>query len=151
LALISWVAAFGIAGPLLPRVPTQLRSFVPVVGYIVLSAAYAGISAFAFATENAAGPVLFAALGFGGLGLGIGFSSIIAHLTSVIDKRFAPDMSGILTTASQLSGVIGIAVFGTLYLSLETDAFAVVTATFAGTAAGAAFAAFLSERRKPER
>jgi hypothetical protein len=81
-------------------------------------------------------------LGLGGLGLGVQFSALIAHLTKIVPNEYAPDISGVSTTAIQIGGAIGVAAFGTLYLSLNahpgihhaTHAFALTTAAFATVA-----------------
>jgi|ERR1017187_8009428 hypothetical protein len=73
---------------------------------------------------------------------GILFSAVIAHLTKAVPVEYAPDLSGVSTTAIQIGGAIGVAAFGTLYLSLTTHtgathathAFALTTAAFAAVA-----------------
>ncbi|MGZ3577086.1 MAG: MFS transporter [Vulcanimicrobiaceae bacterium] len=157
LALVAWVAAFGVAGPLLPRVPLRMTRFVTPIGDLVLTMAYLGLCAFALLTGHAGGLTLFALLGLGGLGLGIGFSSLVAHLTSAIDAHYAADISGIITTTSQIAGVAGVAVFGGVYLALATTtgphaattAFAIVTACLAASTLAAAVAALQSTRPMP--
>ncbi|MGZ3533422.1 MAG: MFS transporter, partial [Vulcanimicrobiaceae bacterium] len=126
-------------------------------GDLVLTMAYLGLCAFALLTGHAGGLTLFALLGLGGLGLGIGFSSLVAHLTSAIDAHYAADISGIITTASQIAGVAGVAVFGGVYLALATTtgphaaatAFAIVTACLAASTLAAAVAALQSTRPMP--
>jgi len=96
--------------------------------------------------------LLFILLGFGGLGLGIGITANIRQMTTAVDSRYAPDMSGLITTAAQTCGVIGIATFGTAYFSLVSQAgpdaasyvFAILTAGFAVTALLATIAAYRS-------
>lgn len=96
--------------------------------------------------------VLVILLALGGLGLGIEFSSVIGHLTNAVSDEYAPDISGVSTTTLLTGGTIGVAAFGTLYLSLTTDgqhgnttcAFAVTTAAFAATALVAAITAFMT-------
>ncbi len=151
LALVSWVAAFGVAGPLLPRVPARLTPLVPPGGYVILAAAYLGLCA-ALLTRHAEGALLITLLGVGGFGLGVGFGALISHLTASVTSRYAPDMSGLITTTAQLAAVAGIAVFGTAYLGLVPHpgprvamrAFTIVTAGFALTALLAATAAYRS-------
>lgn len=151
LALVSWVAAFGVAGPLLRRLPARLTPRIAAIGYLILTAAYLAISTSLF-TGHLGGTRLITLLGFGGFGLGLGFGAILAHLTSAVPARHAPDMSGLLTTTSQISGLAGVATFGTAYLGLiprtgaepATHAFAMVTAALAGAALFAAYAAHRS-------
>lgn len=149
LALVSWVAAFGIAGPVLPRLPDGIRSLAAPFGCLVLAGAYLAVS-----VARAEGVVLLALLGLGGLGLGTSFSGLMTHLTGSVPTRFASDLSGVIATVAQLSGVAGVATFGTAYLALAPDpgraaamdAFALVTAAFAVTAAGTAGAAWRATR-----
>ncbi len=151
LTLISWVAAFGIAGPVLPRLPARLTPLVPPGGYVILATAYLGLCA-VLLTRHAEGTPLIALLGVGGFGLGTGFSALVAYLTAAAPPHYAPDMSGLITTTSQLAAVLGVAAFGTVYLSLAPHpgprvamrAFTIVTAGFALAALLAAVAAYRS-------
>ena len=154
-ALVSWVAAFGLARVLLRRLPARVAPFSASAGSLILAAAYLCISGSLF-TGYRDGSLLLTLLGFGGLGLGIGFSALIAHMTAAVSVRDAPDLSGLLTTTSQVSGVAGVAIFGTAYLSLAphsgpdvaVHAFTVITASFAIMAFLASIAAYQSVRRQ---
>jgi predicted MFS family arabinose efflux permease len=148
LALVSWVAAFGIGGPVFPYVPARLARFVAPFGYLLLAASYFSIGA-AGLTGHRSGTLLFVLLGFGGLGLGVGGTANIRQITAAAPKRYAPDMSGIITTAAQIAGVLGVAAFGTAYfmlvqqpgLSAVVHGFAIITAGFGLVAVLAAAAA----------
>jgi predicted MFS family arabinose efflux permease len=147
LTLIPWVAAFGLAGQVVRRLPTRAVPLAPVAGCALLAAAYATISLALFRGNHGLG-LLVPLLAAGGLGLGIQFSSLVAHLTNAAPSGYAPDISGVSTTTMQIGGGVGVAAFGTLYLSLaaaggaqSTHAFAAVTAAFATVAAVAALAA----------
>ena len=158
-ALVSWVAAFGVAGPLLPRIPARLLRYVPMAGYLMLGTAYA-LTAWTAASPLAGGVALIAALGIGGFGLGTGFSSMVAHLTGAVPARYAPDIGGVITTIAQTAGAVGVAGFGTLYVSLAAGsgtatgtpqaggphAFIVVAAALAATAGLAAVAGWHATR-----
>jgi MFS family permease len=151
-ALVSWVAAFGVAGPLLPRIPRRFTPFVVPIGDIVLMIAYIGIAVLALVAGRADGVALFALLGLGGLGLGIQFSGVITHLTGLVETRHAADLSGLITTTSQVAAVVGVAAFGGLYLGLgsipmrhpATTAFATVAACLSAAALVALVAALQS-------
>lgn len=148
LTLVPWVAAFGLAGQLVRRLPAHAKSMAPVVGCLLLCAAYLAISAALFAGQHGE-PVLVVLLGVGGLGLGIQFSALIDHLTTVVPADYAADISGVSTTATTIGGSIGVAALGALYLSASahsgagqaTHAFAVTTAAFAAIALLASAAA----------
>jgi MFS family permease len=154
LTLVPWVAAFGLAGQLVRRLPPRMTPLTPAAGCLLLAAAYAAISTMLF-TGHHAQALLIVLLGFGGLGLGIQFSALIRHLTTVVPAGYAADISGVSTTALQIGGAIGVAAFGTLYLSLATHqgtglathAFAIITAAFAAIALLAAVTAHLATRQ----
>jgi MFS family permease len=141
LTLLPWVSAFGIPGRLLGRVPAGVTRAVPMTGCLILAGAYLAISASMFTGVHPEA-VVVVLLALGGFGLGTVFSSILAHLTTAATPRYAADISGVFTTGSQVAGAIGIAGFGTLYLSQVSDrgagqsahAFAIITAAFAGVA-----------------
>ncbi|WP_216857986.1 MFS transporter [Actinomadura verrucosospora] len=149
LVLVPWVAAFGVGGPLLPRLPARITAHAPVAGYLLLAAVYLAVG-----LARPDGAPLAVLLGFGGLGLGLGFASQLGRATADAPARFAPDLSGLINTNSQLSAVAGVAAFGTLYLGLggpPRHAFTVVMAAFAGTAlaaCAAAFAGWVAGRRE---
>jgi len=151
LTLVPWVAAFGLAGQVVRRVPTRLGSSAAPAGCAILAVAYLAISVSLFADQRGEA-LLIALLGLGGFGLGIQFSALIAHLTNSVAGRYAPDISGVTTTAAQIGGAIGVAALGTLYFSLATPAgaahathaFAVVTAGLAAVTLLATAMAFRS-------
>ena len=73
-------------------------------------------------------------------------------LTAAAPAPYAPDMSGLITTAAQIAGVFGIAIFGTVYFSLvpapdpvtAMHGFAIVNVGFGITAIFATVAAYLA-------
>jgi MFS transporter len=119
-ALLSWVAAFGIGGPVVRHLPARIMPLIAPCGYLILAASYLSISLCVFGGYSGPG-VLFVLLGFGGLGLGIGYTANIRHLTSAVEPRYAADMSGLITTNSQLAGVTGVAIFGSAYFQLAAQ------------------------------
>ena len=149
LTLVPWVAAFGLAGQLVRRLPPRAKPAAPAAGCLLLALAYALISTVLFAGQHGE-LLLVVLLGFGGLGLGIQFSSLIVHVTDVVPADYAPDISGVSTTTLQIGAAVGVAAFGTLYLSLNastatgaaTHAFAVTTAALTTIALLAAAAAY---------
>jgi MFS family permease len=147
LTLVPWVAAFGVAGQVVRRLPERLRPIAPSAGCALLAAAYVAISAALFGDRNGE-VLLLVILAAGGLGLGVQFSALIAHLSNAVPPRYAPDISGVSTTLMQIGGTVGVAAFGTLYLGLATGdathAFAIVTAAFAAAALLASVAAYRS-------
>ena len=139
LALVSWVAAFGIPGPVLGRLPARARLAAAWAGAIVLASGFAGIGVSLLAGETS-GALLMTLLGVAGLGLGTGFTGMLGHLTGAVTAERAADVSGLFNTATRSGGVIGTAAFGTLYLALvhhpsqAVHGFAVVCLALAGVA-----------------
>lgn len=153
LALVSWVTAFGIGGPVYPRLPERILPLVAPIGYLILAAAYLALSVALF-SGPLGGALLVALLGMGGLGLGLGFTANLRRLTGAVQARYASDMSGLITTIAQTAGVLGVATFGTAWFSLvpapdrdsATHGFAIVCAGFTAMAVVAAVAAYFSIR-----
>jgi MFS family permease len=149
LTLVPWVAAFGVAGQLVRRFPARAKTRAPAAGCLLLALGYAAIS-IALLTGHHGEPLLVVVLGLGGLGLGIQFSGLIAHLTTVVPADYAPDISGVSTTTLQIGAAIGVAAFGAMYLSLNahrsdghgSHAFALTAAALAAVALLAAAAAY---------
>jgi type IV secretory pathway VirB6-like protein len=123
---------------------------------MLLAASYAAITLALFDGHHEEA-LLIVLLGAGGLGLGIQFSALIAHLANATPGEFAPDISGVTTTTLQIGAAIGVAAFGTLYLTSAssndagkaTHAFALTAAALAASALVAAASAFRATRRRP--
>jgi hypothetical protein len=157
--LVPWVAAFGLAGQLVRRLPAS--RWLPPAGCLLLAAAYAAISGVLFAGERGDLPLapLFA---LGGLGLGVNFAALTGRLTGAVTARHAPDVSGVSATLTTIGGSVGVAGLGSLYLTLAragapaasvgpgavtaAHAFAVTTAALAGLGVVAALAAYRAAR-----
>ena len=139
LILVPWVAAFGLAGQLVPRFPARAARVLPVAGSILLTLAYTTISLSLFGGGHD-GLLLLVLLAVGGLGLGVQFSTLIGQVMNAVEARFAADISGVSSTVSQLGGAVGVAGIGSLYLSLARIADP-ARATHAAAVAVAAMAA----------
>ena len=151
LILVPWVTAFGLAGQITRRLPARLTPALPWAGCLLLAAAYLAISA-TLLTGHRSDLLLVILLAAGGLGLGTQFTTLIAHLTTAVPVRYAPDISGASTTTLQIGGALGVAGFGSLYLTLATrpgnadasQAFALTALALGGVALLAAFTAYLA-------
>jgi hypothetical protein len=117
LALLSWVAAFGVPGPVLGRLPVRTRALSAPAGAVLLAAGFAAIASILLIGDTN-GALLMTLLGVSGLGLGTGFTGMLGHLTSSVTTEHAADVSGLFNTATRGGGVVGTAVFGSLYLAL---------------------------------
>ena len=161
LALVSWVAAFGLPGPVLGRFPGRVRALAAPAGSLILAAGFAGLAASLLAGDTG-GVTLMALLGVAGLGLGVAFTGMLTHLTSSVSGEHAAALSGLFNTATRAGGVIGTAAFGTIYLALHPGAsgaavhhpsqavhsFALLNVALAATALAAAAMAAVSVRRR---
>jgi MFS family permease len=153
LTLVPWVAAFGVAGQVVRRLPPRAAAAAPVAGCLLLAAAYVAISVALF-TGHAGEALLVLLLGAGGLGLGTQFSSLIARVTNAVPADYAADISGVSTTTMQIGAAIAVAAFGTLYLSLAshvssaraTHAFAITTIALAAVALLATLSGYRATR-----
>ena len=147
-ALISWVIGFGVSGPLLRRVPARLSPAIAPAAFGLLGCALLGIAVdgLMFTPQGA---TLMALLGFGGLGMGGGFSALVTQLMAAVGPELTPDLSGVLSTNSEVAAALGIATFGTVYVALADGggtptsvvALALVVALLGGLALLAAVAA----------
>jgi len=117
LALVSWVAAFGVPGPVLGRLPARARALAAPAGAVILAAGFAGLGTSLLAGDTS-GVVLMTLLGVAGLGLGAGFTGSLSYLTGAVGGEHAAALSGLFNTTTRTGGVIGTAAFGTLYLAL---------------------------------
>jgi hypothetical protein len=88
---------------------------------VLVAAAYLGV-AVAVRGGAAGGPLLWLALGVAGVGLGLAIPPLLTQSLVGVPLSQAADASGLVTTAAQLSQVIGIAGFGAVYLSLAQRA-----------------------------
>ena len=116
LVLLPWVIAFGVAGRVLPNRGRIGLSTVAGCGCWLLAAAFLGIAGTLWAGRPAL-TVLLLLLACGGFGLGLSFPALIGVITSSLGPDDASDASGLIGTASQLGGVVGVAGLGTLYFA----------------------------------
>jgi MFS family permease len=110
-------AAFGAMSYWWRRLPSRLHPVLTPGGFLIATLAYLGLAIdFHAGTRGGAWlPVLLIAYG---LGMGSAFSPLVTQALVNVPPREAPDASGVLTTTLQLSQVVGVAVFGSLFLSL---------------------------------
>jgi len=156
LALLSWVAAFGVPGPVLGRLGQRARALAAPAGAVLLAAGFAAIGV-SLLRRDTNGALLMTLLGVSGLGLGAGFTGMLGHLTSSVTARQAADVSGLFNTATRAGGVVGTAAFGSLYLVLvpagahspatATHGFALLNLALASAAVAAAVMAWTAVRQ----
>jgi Major Facilitator Superfamily len=86
LALLSWVAAFGVPGPVLGKLGQRARALAAPAGAVLLAAGFAAIGV-SLPRRDTNGVLLMTLLGVSGLGLGTGFTGMLGHLTSSVTAR----------------------------------------------------------------
>ncbi|MFF8509735.1 MFS transporter [Streptomyces sp. NPDC015492] len=139
---------FGAIGLTWRRLPARIhRALIP--GGFVLAAAGALAIGGLLADGGAGGWGLHPALGLLGAGIALAFSPALTGALAAVRPEDAADASGLLATVTQLGQLIGVAAFGTLFLSaadgpgagnsaeaLRTTMIALAVAALAGASAG---------------
>ena len=111
-------AAFGLVGFYWRRLPTAWHPMLPVIGFTGAAVGYLAIGA-AMRDGSDGGAWLFPLMAITGAFMGAAFSPLLAHGLVRVPPERAPDASGLLTTVLQLSIVVGVTVFGDVFLSLS--------------------------------
>ncbi len=145
LSLIGWMLAYGLSGPVYPRLSRRLMLLCGPLGGLVMASAFAGTAVIA-ALHIGIGPLFIIVLACGGFGWGLFSTAMTAQLSVIVAPEHAPDLSGVLATMQPLAAVIGVATFGSEYLILSAaggaanamGAFAILNATLAVLALAAA-------------
>lgn len=116
LTLLPLGVVFGLCGYYWRALPARIQHLLPLAGLALVAAAVMA-TARAASGGGQPGPLLWLALAGYGAGMGLTMS-LLAHALVHVPPRRAADASGLLTTVIQLGNVAGIAVFGSVYLSL---------------------------------
>ena len=95
------------------RAPARWHRPMVPAGLIVAGLGYLGL-----ATFTSGGVGLEVAMGVCGIGLGAAFSPLLAIALTHVAVADAADASGLLVMTNQLGQVVGVATFGTLFLSV---------------------------------
>jgi MFS family permease len=109
-------AMLGLSGFYWRSLPARVHPWLPAAGLAICALGYLGI-AVGLRDSGQNSPLLWICLLLFGLGMGSAPSLMAFSLVKVPPAQ-APDASGLLTTTMQIGQLIGVAVFGTLYLSL---------------------------------
>jgi len=121
-------AAFGAAGYWWRRLPSRIHHVLTPIGLALGTLAYLGL-ALDLRAGGRGGPWLFLILVVYGAAFGAAFSPLVTQSLVRVPRSEAADASGLLTTTIQLSQVIGVAVFGSLFLTLAAQPGAHASAT----------------------
>jgi EmrB/QacA subfamily drug resistance transporter len=113
---------FGLCGYYWRRLPARSHHLLVTIGFAVGAAGYL-ITATVFAGRSSS-VVIAASLLVFAVGVGTAFGPLMTHTLVNVPLASAADASGLVTTTLQLGQVIGVAVFGSLYLTLTANAIA---------------------------
>ena len=112
-------AGFGLVGFFWRRLPTAWHPSLPVVGFSGAAVGYF-IVGLGLRDGSTGGAWLVPLMLVLGAFMGAAFSPLLAHGLVRVPPARAADASGLLTTVLQLSLVLGVTVFGDVFLSLST-------------------------------
>jgi MFS family permease len=111
-------AAFGLSGYFWRRLPPAWHPYLVPAGAAVGACGYAALGML-LRGGGPGGPWLQPVLLLIGGFLAVAFSPLVTQSLVRVPLQQAADASGLLTTALQLSQAVGVAAFGSLYLSLD--------------------------------
>ncbi len=110
-------ATFAVASLNWSRIPARFHAVMIPLG-LVLAASTMVVMGLLLRDGGGMGVLELTVFGLMGIGFGLSFSPLMARTTGRIPPQLAADASGILVTSVQLGIVVGIATFGSVFLSL---------------------------------
>jgi MFS family permease len=114
LTFVPMALAFALTSLNWRRIPTSLQPTVVPAGMLF---AAAGLALLGSGAAHPGTALLIGQIGYG-LGFGLAFSPALTRALARVPGPDAADASGLTTTVMQLAQVIGVATFGSAYLSL---------------------------------
>jgi MFS family permease len=124
---------FGACGYFWRRLPAASHHLLAPLGCLVAVGGYLAVAA-VLRSGGRGGIPLQVALIVTGAALALGFSPLVTHALVKVPTRHAADASGLLTTTIQLGQAVGVATFGSLFLTLDAENRGAVTAAVSGHA-----------------
>jgi hypothetical protein len=109
---------FGVCGYFWRRLPASWHHLLTPVGCLLAAGGYLAVAS-VLRSGGSGGVMLQAGLIVTGAALALGFSPLVTHALVGVPLRHAADASGLLTTTIQLGQAIGVATFGSLFLTLD--------------------------------
>jgi hypothetical protein len=109
---------FGLCGYFWRRLPARSHPFLTPLGCLAGAAAYAAV-ALSQRSGGSGGLLLQVSLIVLGGSLALAFSPLVTHALVGVPAHQAADASGLLTTAIQLGQAVGVAAFGSVFLTLR--------------------------------
>jgi MFS family permease len=110
---------FGACGYFWRRLPVALHHVLAPLGCLAAVGGYAAVAA-VLHSGGSGGLLLQVVLVITGASLALGFSPLVTHSLVRVPLHQAADASGLLTTTIQLGQAVGVATFGSLFLSLDS-------------------------------
>jgi hypothetical protein len=111
---------FGACGYFWRRLPGSWHRLLAPLGCLAAVGGYLAVAA-VLRSDGSGGLALQAALVVTGASLALGFSPLVTHALVKVPLHQAADASGLLTTTIQLGQAVGVATFGSLFLTLDAD------------------------------
>jgi MFS family permease len=111
---------FGFCGYFWRRLPSRTHHLLAPAGCLVAVGGYVAVG-LVLRSGSTGGLALQAAMVVTGASLALAFSPLVTHALVRVPLQHAADASGLLTTTIQLGQAIGVATFGSLYLTLDAD------------------------------
>jgi MFS family permease len=111
---------FGACGYFWRRLPGSWHHLLAPLGCLAAVGGYLAVAA-VLRSDGSGGLALQAALVVTGASLALGFSPLVTHALVKVPLHQAADASGLLTTTIQLGQAVGVATFGSLFLTLDAD------------------------------
>jgi MFS family permease len=110
---------FGACGYFWRRLPAAWHHLLAPLGCLVAVGGYLAVAS-VLRSGGSGGFMLQAGLIVTGAALALGFSPLVTYALVGVPLRHAADASGVLTTTIQLGQAVGVATFGSLFLTLDT-------------------------------
>ena len=109
---------FGACGYFWRRLPASWHHRLAPLGCLVAVGGYLAVAS-VLRSGGPGGFMLQAGLMVTGAALALGFSPLVTYALVGVPLRHAADASGVLTTTIQLGQAVGVATFGSLFLTLD--------------------------------
>jgi predicted MFS family arabinose efflux permease len=149
LIFTAYASGFATASLTWTRASMSVRDRLPVAGPLVMAAALLAVGLIARGGGWPAALMTPLLLG-GGAAHACAFSPLAARLTTVVRAEQAADLSGLMLSASLVGQVVGVALFGGVYLGAaphgSAHAFALTTVALAVALVGVAGCACLARK-----
>ncbi|MFE1929889.1 hypothetical protein ACFW95_05850 [Streptomyces sp. NPDC059474] len=115
LTFVPTAVAFGVVGLNWQRLPGRWQAVVVPGGFLPAAASFAG-TGLALRDGTDGGLWLLVGLTGSGAGLSFAYSPLLTRTLATVRRQDAADAGGVLVTAAQLGLLIGVAVFGAVFL-----------------------------------